>query len=70
MEMRNERIFGLVDPVVKSTGLVSRCKECVGKNFLGYDWPCNPRSKPYAYTDITFDLPDYDSSCGAYRVFY
>lgn len=67
MEMTQDRILQLMDPVVYSTGYVlsSRCRRDPNKNnwFL-YDWPCKPRSKPSASLDTTFDLPDYDSSCG------
>ncbi|KNC24701.1 Protein cortex [Lucilia cuprina] len=65
MEITKDRVLQLMDPIVKSTGLI--IKTCYRNNnennwFL-YDWPCKPRSKPSASLDTTFDLPDYDSSC-------
>lgn len=69
-EMTDSRIYSLVDPVVKSTGFIARtrCRERGHK--IGLDWPCKPRAKPCAYSDITFDLPDYDSSCGMLEKVY
>lgn len=64
--MTHDRILGLMDPVVKSTGLILRthCRDINEKNWFLYDWPCRPRSKPSASLDSTFDLPEHDSSCG------
>lgn len=64
--MTDDRVLELMDPVVKSTGFLSkkRCGEKNKSHSLEQDWPCRPRSKPSVSVDTTFDLPDYDSSCG------
>ncbi|XP_059218845.1 protein cortex isoform X2 [Stomoxys calcitrans] len=62
-EMIDGRIYSLTDPVVKSTGFIARTQYRDRSNNMGLDWPCKPRAKPCAHSDITFDLPDYDSSC-------
>ncbi|XP_075160539.1 cdc20/fizzy protein cortex isoform X1 [Haematobia irritans] len=61
-EMKNGRIYSLVDPVVKSTGFLACTQYRNRRSQIGLDWPCKPRSRPCAYSDLTFDLPDYDSS--------
>ncbi|TMW47318.1 hypothetical protein DOY81_007598, partial [Sarcophaga bullata] len=65
LEMTQNRILKLMDPIVKSTCCLvrTRFRECKHKNNMEFDWPCRPRSKPSASIDTTFDLPDYDSRC-------
>ncbi|XP_073837958.1 cdc20/fizzy protein cortex [Musca autumnalis] len=63
-QMNDDRIYSLADPAVKSAGSMTRIK-CRERNpcKIGLDWPCKPRHKPCAYSDITFDLPDYNTNC-------
>ncbi|XP_061391211.1 protein cortex [Musca vetustissima] len=63
-EMNDGRIYSLVDPAILSnisTASIRIRERDPGK--IGQDWPCKPRAKPCAYSDITFDLPDYNTNC-------
>uniref|UniRef100_A0A1A9WDY9 Uncharacterized protein n=1 Tax=Glossina brevipalpis TaxID=37001 RepID=A0A1A9WDY9_9MUSC len=66
IELKSERILQLTDPNLRTSDQPP-CKKRRVRN-ENYDWPCVPRSKPSAYADMTFDLPDYNAFCDENRI--